>query len=360
MKILHVTAIGSEVKKSGVPSVLLNLSAEQNNIEGVQSKVLSVRTEKGKEEDCFDTLRTVSIIDYLKKYNPDLVIIHTIFFLQYVKVVRALCKLNIPFAIEPHGSFGKMALHKSHLKKVLALHTLFRPFIHKSAAFIYTNQAEKQDSIIHKDLELVIPNGVSEANISFTPQEHLLSYPIPVFYYLGRYKIHHKGLDYLMKALKILNDQRESICVRFYGMGDNDEMDFMNKWISVFDFIDVKEMGTLYGEEKKNVLSRPYVLLLTSRYEGSPITVLDALTYGNPCLVTPGTNVADEIEQNKIGWKTDLDPKCIAECILRAKADYIKDKDGYGDRCKRYVTDNYLWSKIADFSIKEYRKIISK
>ena len=48
MKILHITAIGSEVKKSGVPSVLLNLSAEQNKIEGIQSKVLSVRTEKGK------------------------------------------------------------------------------------------------------------------------------------------------------------------------------------------------------------------------------------------------------------------------------------------------------------------------
>lgn len=50
MRLLHITAIGSEVKKSGVPSVLLNLSAEQNKIEGIQSKVLSVRTEKGKEE----------------------------------------------------------------------------------------------------------------------------------------------------------------------------------------------------------------------------------------------------------------------------------------------------------------------
>lgn len=360
MKILHVTAIGSEVQKSGVPAVLSNLSSEQNKIEGIQSRVLSVRTEKGKEERCFDSLKSVCLIDYLKEYNPDLVIFHTVFFIQYVKVVSVLCKLKIPFAIEPHGSFGKMALKKSRLKKFLALNTLFRPLIKKSVAFIYTNIAEKEDSVIHSDVELVIPNGVNESLVSYIPKEMDNREPFPIFYYLGRYKVHHKGLDYLMRALKILDDRKFKICVRFYGMGSKSEMCFMNEWLSQFKYIDVKEMGTLFGEKKKEVLSRSSILLLTSRYEGSPITVLDALTFGNPCLVTPGTNVADEIVSNNLGWKTELEATSIADCIMQAQTKFLSDKNGYEDRCKKYVVNNYLWSKIARCSIQEYNRIINK
>lgn len=360
MKVLHITAIGSEVKKSGVPSVLSNLCTEQCNIANTQSRVLSVRTESGKKEDYFDTLNHISFKDYVANYNPDLVIFHTVFFIQYVKIARVLIKMKIPYAIEPHGSFGEMALKKSFLKKKIALNTIFRSFINNSRAFIYTNIAEKNDSIIHNKLEVVIPNGVSEGNLTYELNRFEEKDNLPTFYYLGRYKIHHKGLDYLMKALKILDDNKENICVRFYGMGDKAEMSFMQQWILRYKNIDVKELGTLYDEEKARVLSKANILLLTSRYEGSPITVLDALTFGNPCLVTPGTNVADEIESNGLGWKTDLDEKSISESILKAKSEYLADQKGYYSRCKSYVSNHYLWSKIAEVSVNEYKKILMR
>ena len=34
----------------------------------------------------------------------------------------------------------------------------------------------------------------------------------------------------------------------------------------------------------------------TFRFEGHPIAVLEALSYGIPCLLTPGTNMAGEVE----------------------------------------------------------------
>ena len=52
---------------------------------------------------------------------------------------------------------------------------------------------------------------------------------------------------------------------------------------------DEKTVGELYEEKKEEFLNGCRIMVLTSRYEGFPMTVLEALSHGNPCIVTPGT-----------------------------------------------------------------------
>lgn len=356
MKILHVTTIGfhSHNKNSGVPSVLKPLSEEQNKIDGVEARVLSIRYN---EDEYFDTLGDMTMEQYIDYYKPDIVLFHTIYFVEYVKFAKILKKKHIPFVVEPHGSFGKQAMQKSRLKKWLANHTLFRSLIKDSEVFIYTNSGEKANSIYPKKKSVVIPNGVSEEVVTHSTN---LKGSIPIFYFLGRFSIHHKGLDYLLDALKILESKSENITVYFYGIGDDQEMKFMQDGIRGFRNVKAVLKGTIFGDEKLKALEEANILILTSRYEGSPMTVLDALSYGNPCLVTPGTNVADEIYSNNIGWTTKLDANSIAETIIKAKNDYLNNVNVYTQRCKAYVSDNYLWSKIAKQSVVEYEAIIRK
>ena len=359
MKILHITAIARLNGNSGIPAVLKALTDEQNKIDGIESRVLSLcASVESMTSTYFDYLGQKSISDYVKEYMPDLVIIHSFYHGEYARVAHVLKAYKIPFVLEPHGAFGVEAMKKSWLKKYIADRTVFRSLLKNSIAYIYTNEAEMNSSVYEKDRKCVIPNGVYEDAIKDASQKPHATLSKPVFYFLGRYDINHKGIDYLLNALKILDDKKEQVTVRLYGTGTEEQKKFIHEKIKEFKVIDVQDKGTIYGDAKKEALQNVNILLLTSRYEGSPMTILDALSYGNPCLVTPGTNVADELIENNIGWKVELNAESIAEGILRAAKEYVADAGGYYKRSQQHVLDNYIWENIAQQSIEAYKELI--
>lgn len=359
MKILHITAINTLQARSGIPAVVKGLCEHQNLIEGVEARALSLRAD-AKEADSpyFDNLGERSFKEYVTGYKPDIVIIHDFYYYQYSKIGYCLKRLHIPFVQEPHGAFGRQAMKKSRIKKWIANHTLFRVLIKGSEAFIFTNDGERKDAAYSKAKVFVVPNGVKEKVVDCQPEKCYDSEDEPIFYFLGRYDINHKGLDYLFNALDILDSKGERITVNMYGLGSDEEIGYVHNRIDKIRNLKVEDKGTIYDEEKIKALRKANILLLTSRYEGSPMTILDALSYGNPCLVTPGTNVSDDIVNNNIGWKTELSAGAIANCILKAREDYRMNYSDYYDRCRKYVLDNFLWDKIAQQSVEVYKEII--
>lgn len=359
MIILHIIAMSPLSPNSGIPAVLRYLTNAQNKIYGIEARVLSMTGEIDEiDSPYFDFLGGEAIENYLEKIKPDIAIIHCFFYVEYIRAVKALQKYKIPFCNEPHGSFGKGAMQKSAIKKQIANSTIFSTQINKAAAYIFTNTAEKADSIYHTALDTVIPNGVHPDIVNAAGKKQIESLKDPVFYYLGRFDIHHKGLDYLFDALDILEKRKVDITVRIFGTGDKKQIEYVKNRIKKLRIVNVKKCGTIYGEQKKDALESSNILLLTSRYEGSPMTVLDGLSYGNPCIVTPGTNVADEIVANNLGWKTELDAKEIADTIIRGYEEYSTNGLLYYENCKKYVLNNYSWDSIAVDSISCYRKII--
>ena len=358
MKILHITATHLN-PTGGVPVVLKELIAAQNRIDGVTSRILSINAPVDKiQSSYFDYLGNGKIADYLIGNKPDITFIHSFFHPEYAKVAFMMKRMKVPFVIEPHGSFGKMAMSKSHLKKTIANNTLFRTLIHGANAFVFTNEAEKKDSIYKAPLNFVIPNGVVLSEVQSSSDKDAATFNDPIFYYLGRYDIHHKGLDYLFSALDILEENREKINIIFFGTGTKDQISYVRDHVAKYKTINVREAGTILGEEKTKALEEANILVLTSRYEGSPMTILDAFTYGNPCLVTPGTNVADEVQNNNIGWKAELDANSIAKCLIRAREEYSKNGYSYYVRTKQYAIENYSWDKIAVESLKAIETIL--
>ena len=359
MKILHVTAIISLDGKSGIPAVVKGLCEYQNKLDGIESRVLSLRAKVDNVgSPYFHYISDCHYMQFLKEYNPDIVILHDFYYYQYAILGFCLKRLHIPFLLEPHGAFGKQAQKKSRLKKCISNYTLFSILINGSLGFVFTNEGEKKDASFKKKKIVVIPNGVEENAVDALKNKSFDDNREPTFYFLGRYDINHKGLDFLFDALDILDSKRENITVNMYGIGSDEEIAYVHNRIDKIKNLIVEDKGTIYDEEKVKALRKANILLLTSRYEGSPMTILDALSYGNPCLVTPGTNVADDIVLNKIGWKTELNAKSIANCILQAKEDYKQNYSAYYDKCRRYVLDNFLWDKIAQQSVEVYKEII--
>lgn len=359
MKILHITAVHTMEAESGIPAVVKGLCEYQNKMDGVESRVLSLFAKVDNVgSQYFSYLGDGSFKRYIKDYMPDFVIFHDFYYLEYATMALRLKVMGIPYALEPHGAFGRQAIKKSRIKKFIANNTIFRILINGSVGFIYTNEGERNDSAYRKNKVVVIPNGVNTNAIDALDRKLYDPNLLPIFYFLGRFDINHKGLDFLFDALDVLDRKSKRIIIRLYGIGDDKETSFVNDRIGKLKIIDIENRGTIYGEDKIKALREANILLLTSRYEGSPMTILDALCYGNPCLLTPGTNVADEIVENGLGWKTELEANAIAESIEKAQDDYRKDYNVYYQRCQQYMKNNALWDIIAVNSIKEYKKLL--
>lgn len=348
MKILHITATHLN-PTGGVPTVLKRLVAEQNRIENFSAKVISLNAEVDKmESPYFIKLNKKNTNNYVKQYLPDAVIFHSFYYMEYVDIAIQCLKLKIPFFVEPHGSFGKAAMTKSRFKKKLANNTVFRILIKNAFGFIFLNEGELSDSIYRTKHDLIIPNGIDMDNVNLC-YENMLKKKRQI-YFIGRFDINHKGLDYLLEAIQILDKRKELLLVEFYGQGDDDAVKYINDQLKQLKTVKAYNRGTVLGREKQQKLEQYGPMILTSRYEGFPMTVLEAWEMGNPCIVTPGTNVSKEIEDNSLGWVAELNAENIANVIIAAVEDYSNKKNEYIKKCKSYVKNNYSWENIADIS----------
>lgn len=358
LRLLHITATHLNLA-GGVPVVLRDLVDKQNDINGFEARVLSVNADVSQmKSQYFDFLGNKSFEKYIDTYKPDLVIFHSHYYFEYIKLFRYLLKKEIPYFIEPHGSFGKAALLKSKFKKRITNNFILHGYIKNTHGYIFLNASEAKDSVYRTNNDIVIPNGIKSDNTIWIINEKRNE--MPDLYFIGRYDLNHKGLDYLVRALEILDRKKIAINVCFYGKGDKHETEWLEEKFENLKCVCAKNYGPVYGEEQANTLEQRGIMLLTSRYEGFPMTILEALKYGNPCIVTPGTNVAEEISSEKLGWKTDLNEELIAECIVEAINEYMSDRNSYIQRCKQYVNSMYDWSAIAQKAFLELSKVINR
>lgn len=352
MKILHITATHLN-PDGGVPVVLKELCTSQNKIDGFESRVISLVAPVSKmNSEYFEYVQNKEFVNYINKYRPDFAILHSFFYFEYNSVVRKLVKKGIPYYIEPHGSFGKEALKKSRIKKFIALNTIFSAQIKNAYGYIFLNKKEMDSSKYRTKNDIIIPNGINKNSILSTVRKESKCN----FYFIGRIDVFQKGLDFLLESLRFLDCEGISINLHIWGKGNSKDTLFVKEKIDHLKNVNVEFSDSIYGIEKDNILEQCGPMILTSRYEGLPMTVLESWKYGNPCIVTEGTNMTTEVEKYNLGWVTKLDGRSIADTIIKANNDYRKNRDAYVKRCKQYVEDNYSWDKIASDSYKLFRE----
>ena len=123
----------------------------------------------------------------------------------------------------------------------------------------------------------------------------------------------------------------------------------------------IGDIVTLYpavlGEEKKAILLDADVFIQTSRTEGMPMGILEALSYGLPCLVTEGTTLGNFVSQNKAGWSCETDASKIAEAMRAA----IQEKEMWpqkSDRARHSVSEQFAWERVAEGIVLQYQKFV--
>ncbi len=290
-----------------------------------------------------------------KPFNkPDLVIFHEVYVSKYLKIAKHLRKIGIPYAIVPHGCLTCQAQSKKKLKKLIANLLFFNRFI-KSAKAIQCLSEKELENTKFRNNKFIGTNGI---NMPLKKKSEFRKFGRKLVY-IGRFEVFVKGLDLLVEAINKVSPFMRESCSRLYIYGPNilgwreQLQDLVNK-NNVQDIITLCD--PIQGKEKENVLLDADAFIQTSRSEGMPMGILEALSYGLPCIVTEGTTLKELIDTSSAGFGAETNADSIAQKIKEFLL--VKDLLLISDNAAKCIEENYTWDKISKDSIDNYLKII--
>lgn len=350
MKIIHISTIGRA--SNGIYFVLKNLIPEQQALGNEVQGYNVCRT--GVHENNLQYLEYNGFRNILETNRPDIVIFHGIYYKEAIRFSRLLRKNKIPYLIELHGAQSKQNLKKSPIKKKLINYFFLNHVIKRANGVIYLNSSELNNSTVaclNKN-NVIIPNGCHPRKLRFSDKKpeslELL--------FLGRLNIDHKGLDLMIPAVKKAYHYGLNIHLSIYGRGKDKEIHWLNEQLKGYEGI-IDFFGEVFGQQKEKAFINSDVLLLTSRYEGFPMVILEAFSYGLPCIVTPETNVSEIIETDGSGLVAHGDVDSIAEAITAYYGCSDKEHREFS-RNAIFSSQKFDWKKIGQKSVDIYSSLI--
>ncbi|SCJ36926.1 Capsular glucan synthase [uncultured Clostridium sp.] len=195
-----------------------------------------------------------------------------------------------------------------------------------------------------------VPNGVSKpkiikANIikkkyKLTKDSYLL--------FLGRI-VPEKGIHYLIDAYQQVAIDKKLVIAGAASDTDSYYKELKDK---AKDNVNIIFTGFVQGDELEELYSNAYVYILPSDLEGMPLSLLEAMSYGNCCLTSDIPECATVIGGNGVTFKkskvTDLMKK-----LQELSDDKVKK---YKQESQRYILKRYSWDDIVDRTLKLYEK----
>ena len=160
--------------------------------------------------------------------------------------------------------------------------------------------------------------------------------------------------------LKRDNLKNNHISIQLYG--PNDRTSFP---LEVKEMVKKKELeeiikvnGPVFDEQKKQILKQSDFFIHTSRFEGLPMSVLDALSFGVPCLVTDGSNMRNKIDEFEAGWGSETSVEGVAKAFDSLISDLPKMNEKSINA--RKLAKEYSWEKISVLSHERYQELLRK
>ena len=355
ISVLHVMSAKTN-EGNGTFAVVDMLVREQNK-QGLNADMFAINPTK-RDFDYTVITSMKEVMQKMRRRRYDIIVFHGLFFWKIVFLGIYVCLFRIPFLIKPHSGLMRHALKKGSIKKHIYIILILRPLLFMSQGFLFINNDEHKNSVRLKRKYFIEPNGLEMQERRAVKKEHGDKLRL---FYLGRIDYIHKGIDLLIGSLRILENEgyAEACDFRIYGTGSEKDIGRIRSDMRSFPTSFVRYCGPVFKEEKERVLRESNIIVLTSRYEGFPTVIMEALSYGIPCVCTEGTN-ASEIVERKLGWMAKANPVSIAETIKEAMRDYGQNQERYIKAAQRFALRNYDISIAAQKSIRNYHEVCGK
>ena len=167
--------------------------------------------------------------------------------------------------------------------------------------------------------------------------------------FLGRI-VPEKGLRYLIEAFKQVHTEKKLVIAG----GSSDTDDFMNEIKGMAKEDDrILFTGFVQGEWLDELYSNAYVYILPSDLEGMPLSLLEAMSYGNAVIGSDIPEIAEVVEDKAVLFQksnvADLKEKMQMLCD---KPELVKS---YQSEAADFICRKYDWDDVVKRTIELYQ-----
>jgi glycosyltransferase involved in cell wall biosynthesis len=375
MNVVHVTSWLSRLG-GGISPVVWALARETAR-RGFPCSVFGL-SDQWVEEDCADnhlpfTTGTVlgpkalgfspALSNQLRAQVRPGGIIHSHGLWMYPGTLARKCasKSRCPLVISPHGMLEPWALNHSRLKKMLAA-WWFEDKNLQEADCLHALCTAEADSFRRYGLKnpiAIIPNGVDMDGLCLPAAADTITERFSGM--KGQHRIlflsrlhPKKGLVNLLWAWQKMTRDFKDWCLLIAGAGQPAYEQELR--ILVKDYALEKSvlfLGSVYGEDKRQILAAADVFVLPSFSEGFSMAILEAAAAGLPVLLTRECNFP---ELAKSGAAIEISPQtsAIEEGLRQILELSEEQRKAMGRRGLELVKQAYTWPIIADRMCRVY------
>ena len=246
----------------------------------------------------------------------------------------------------PRGLLDPWAMRKNNLLKRLILRLYGLSFLKRSYVIALSLSELQTLKNFEESLRVfVIPNGAFLSSSPSTPGNYIL--------FLGRIT-QKKGIDITIDAFVRYSSLFPDKELVFAGPIDNNYKDIFYKLVSGKK--NIKYIGSVFGDQKANLISNCSFLMLNSHSEGMPMSVLETLGSGKPVIISPDCNIP-EVEDFRAGFVVEnSNASAIVDHMVQLTTDIIF----YNECCesaRHLVSTKFSWDVIGDLTLDLYNEI---
>ena len=111
--------------------------------------------------------------------------------------------------------------------------------------------------------------------------------------------------------------------------------------------------GFVQGRKLEELYSNAYIYTLPSDLEGMPLSLLEAMSYGNCCVTSDIEECAAVTQDHGLTFpKGDVDSLCA---LLQRLCDEPQLVDAYKQQAADYITGKYSWDDVVNQTLELYQ-----
>lgn len=245
-----------------------------------------------------------SIKKAIKEFEPDIIHAHDI---KASVMASLICGKKIKIISHIHSNHENM-------RKVNIKTLIFNYFSKNFFKIIWVSQSAFDNYIFKnkiKEKSIVLYNVINKEEVVNSIEKDNKNYDTFDIIYLGRLT-YAKNPERLIEIIRDIKTRGYNIRVVIVGIGELYE--------NVEELIDkykLNENVKLFGyvTNPYKILNSSKILVMTSRYEGTPMCALEAIALGKPIISTITDGLVDIIEDGKTGFLSNSNSE-IAEKII--------------------------------------------